>query len=152
MILLIKLYQYYKILLSNRQQKGKEKQNQKMSNEVGGLLLNVLSYDVPYVFKRLSRCAKTLFKFAFIPIIIPFTTIYFVIYFQFSLSFLLPVTRQLQLLQYHQCVLLYHLHSSTFSYAISDPVHLYPLHTFTFSSSHFFIMGLASTLGQSVGL
>ena len=49
--------------------------------EVGGRLLNVLPDDVQYVFKRLSKYAETLFKFAIIQIIIPFNSPRFISYF-----------------------------------------------------------------------
>ena len=55
--------------------------------EVRGLLLNVLPYDVQYVFKRLSRYSETLFKFAIIPIIITSHPSRFLSYFTFSSPF-----------------------------------------------------------------
>ena len=81
-----------------------------------------LCSDVQYVFKHLSRYPKTFSKFAITSIIIPFNPPQFVSYFTFSSVF--------PFLYHTMSSSISYLHSSSFSYAISHPFHLYPLHVF----------------------
>ena len=67
--------------------KKKKKGNLENVNWGCCLLLNVLAYDVQYVFKRLSRYAKMLFKFGIIPAITLFNPPQFISYFTFSFLF-----------------------------------------------------------------